>query len=141
MQQSPIIVLAFDYGETHIGVAVGQSLTLSATELDVLKAKNGSPHWHDVGHLIKTWQPNRLVVGLPLNMDGSESDTSAKARVFARRLQGRFALPVDMMDERLSSFEARGAIIEHKGSRDFKQHAIDSLAAKFILESWFKSKL
>lgn len=132
--------LCFDYGTKSIGVAVGQSITQSATPLETIKAKDGIPDWNEVKALLQEWQPDRILVGLPLNMDGSESDLSGRARKFANRLHGRFGATVEMVDERLSSFEARGDIIRQTGSRDFKAHNIDSLAAKIILESWWQSR-
>ncbi len=133
-------VLAFDYGTRHIGVAIGQSLTGTAEPLSSLKATDGSPRWQEVEQLLKEWQPKLLLVGLPLNMDGSHSAMTARAEKFSRRLHGRFGLEVATMDERLSSFEAKGEIINHTGSRDFKHNNVDSLSAKLILESWFRDQ-
>jgi putative Holliday junction resolvase len=132
-------VLCFDFGTKTIGVAFGQSITQTATPLSDLKAKDGVPNWDQIKKIIDEWQPNLLVVGLPLNMDGSFSAISQRAKKFANRLHGRFGLPIAMADERLSSFEAKGEIIAQTGSRDFKKNNVDSLAAKIILESWFKS--
>ena len=131
-------VLCFDYGTKTIGVAVGQSITRTANPLTELKAKDGIPNWDEVEKVLREWQPNLLLVGLPLNMDGSESDLSQRATKFGKRLHGRFGLPVTMADERLSSFAAKGEIIERNGSRDFKNQQIDSLSAKIILESWLQ---
>lgn len=130
-------IMAFDFGTQTIGVAIGQTLTNSANPLVELKAKDGKPEWDVLGKIITEWQPNLLLVGLPLNMDGSYSELTQRAEKFGKRLHGRYGLAVEMVDERLSSFEAKGAIIEQTGSRDFKQNGIDSLAAKLILESWF----
>jgi putative pre-16S rRNA nuclease len=131
--------LAFDYGLRTIGTAVGQSLTATAQPLKDLKARDGIPNWDDIKQLIEEWKPDVVVVGLPLNMDGSHSEMTTRAEKFARRIHGRFGLKVSMADERLSSFEAKGEIIEKTGSRDFKTKKIDSLAAKLILESWFNA--
>jgi len=135
--KKPQTVLAFDYGTRHIGVAVGQSMTKTAQPLQPLKANDGIPNWDDIEKLIKEWQPNLLVVGLPLNLDGSPSDMTARTEKFSRRLHGRWGLEVVNMDERLTSFEAKGEILEHAGSRDFKKHNVDSISARLILESWF----
>ncbi len=132
-------ILCFDYGTKSIGVAVGQSITQTANPLADLKAKDGIPNWDDIQKLIREWQPDLLLVGLPLNMDGSPSEIGVRAKKFANRLHGRFGLPFEMADERLSSFEAKGEIIQQTGSRDFKKNNVDSLAAKIILESWFAS--
>ncbi len=131
-------ILCFDYGTKTIGVAVGQSITHTAAPLSDLKAKDGIPRWDEIKKIIDTWQPDLLLVGLPLNMDGSFSEIGQRAKKFANRLHGRFGLPIAMADERLSSFEAKGEIIERTGSRNFKKNNVDSLAAKIILESWFE---
>src|SRR5690625_959735 len=103
----PYSALSFDYGTRTIGVAVGQSVTGSATPLAPLPARDGGPRWESVAALLDEWQPRLLVVGQPLNMDGTESELSQRAARFARRLEGRFRLPVRLVDERLSSFAAR----------------------------------
>lgn len=138
---NPECVIAFDYGTAHIGVAVGQSITGSATPLAALSARDGVPSWEQIEKLIAEWQPQRLLVGLPLNMDGSESPMSQRALKFSRRLHGRFGLPVETWDERLSSFEARGLILERGGAKeDFRRRGVDSLSACLILESWFAGR-
>ena len=129
-------ILCFDYGSKSIGVAVGQSITQTANPIADLTAKDGIPNWDDINQLIHEWQPDLLLVGLPLNMDGSPSEMAVRAKKFANRLHGRFGLPFAMADERLSSFEAKGEILQQTGSRDFKNHHVDSLAAVFILQSW-----
>jgi putative Holliday junction resolvase len=131
-------ILCFDYGTKTIGVAVGQTITKTANPLTDLKARDGIPNWEDIAKIIEEWRPNLLLIGLPLNMDGSFSAISQRAKKFANRLHGRFGLPIAMADERLSSFEAKGEIIQQTGSRHFKAQNIDSLAAKIILESWFQ---
>lgn len=131
-------ILCFDYGTKVIGVAIGQSITRTANPLVELKAKDGIPNWIEVEKLLNEWKPDLLLVGLPLNMDGSESALSQRATKFGNRLHGRFGLPVTMADERLSSFAAKGEIIERSGSRDFKNQQVDSLSAKIILESWLQ---
>lgn len=120
--------MAFDFGMNKIGVAVGQMVTRSANPLTILKAKDGIPNWDEIGKLIKEWQPDQLIVGLPLNMDGTESEMSRLAEKFSRRLNGRLNIPCATMDERLSSFEA-----EQYAEKDEK---LDAIAAKLILETW-----
>ena len=129
-------VCAFDFGLKHIGVAVGQSLLRTAEPIAVIKAKQGSPSWDEIGQLLEQWRPDFLLVGLPLNMDGSESEMSARARKFAKRLHGRYGLKVELCDERLSSFEAKS--IRHERQDDRRQAlTVDAEAAQLILESWF----
>lgn len=130
-----LTLLAFDFGTQFIGVATGQSITQTASPLPALKAKDGQPNWDEVGALLNQWQPQLLLVGLPLNMDGSVSELSRRARRFAGRLQGRFGVTVQMMDERLSTREARDQLGErYRGGKDTK---VDSVAAALLIESYF----
>lgn len=132
-------VLAFDYGLTQIGVAVGTTMLASANPLSIVKAKDGTPNWQVIEKLIKEWQPAQLIVGLPLNMDGSEADMSKRARKFAQRLHGRFGLTVELHDERLSSREARSLIADGEwAGKPLAHDKIDALAATVILESWLQ---
>ncbi len=132
--------LGFDYGTRWIGVATGQTLLGTASPLKPLNARDGIPDWEEVGRLISEWQPDIVVVGLPLNMDGSPSELSQRASKFGRRLNGRFGVEVEFWDERLSSFEAKGDIMANRHSKDFKREAVDSLSAQLILESWMRSQ-
>lgn len=129
-------LLAFDYGTRNIGVAAGQTITRSANSLAPLKAKDGVPDWNQIEKILKEWQPDLVLVGLPLNMDDSESELSARARKFANRIHGRFGVQVALVDERLTSFEAKGEVMSRGGSRDYKNNPVDSIAARLILESW-----
>ncbi|WP_373091458.1 Holliday junction resolvase RuvX [Zhongshania sp.] len=138
MTAKPQILIGFDFGLRWIGCAVGQTLTGTASPQGAVTAKDGIPRWEDIDDLFARWQPNAIVVGLPLNMDGSKSEMSHRARKFGNRLHGRFGLPVHFADERLSSFEAKGDIIADSGSRDFKGQGVDSRSAVIILESWMR---
>lgn len=133
-------ILGFDYGLKNIGVASGQTVTASASELPPLKAKDGIPDWNNIEHLLKEWQPDAVVVGLPLNMDGSDSELSARARKFANRLHGRFGVIVHLMDERLSTREAKTIAREQGHKGNYRENPIDSLAARLILESWLTTQ-
>lgn len=134
-------LLAFDYGTRNIGVASGQTLTCSATEKSPLKANDGVPDWVQVERLLQEWKPDLVLVGLPLNMDGSESELSARARKFSNRLHGRFGVKVELVDERLTSFAAKGEVMERGGSRDYRNNPVDSIAARLILETWLQSQV
>lgn len=129
----PKSLLGFDYGLKQIGVANGQTLTSSASGLTILKAVDGIPNWSQVEKLLNEWKPDLVIVGLPLNMDDSESELSSRARKFARRLQGRFAVEVEMVDERLTSREAK-MLGHEQGTQDLTK--IDHIAASLILQSW-----
>ena len=136
MKRHPATVLAFDFGLRQIGVAVGNCLLNTTQPLSVLRARDGIPDWSQVDRVVKEWQPDLLLVGDPLNMDGSASELSTRARKFARRLHGRLGLPIAMADERLSSFEAK-LISREQGHRgDYKRHPVDSQAAELVLRAW-----
>lgn len=129
-------VLGFDFGTKKTGVATGQSVTASAAPLAPLAMRDGIPDWLVIERLLKEWQPQALLVGLPLNMDDSESELSHLARKFARRLHGRFNLPVFMVDERLTSRAARELLAEVGDRRKGKLPSLDSTAAVLMVESW-----
>jgi putative Holliday junction resolvase len=126
------LVMAFDFGMKKIGIAVGQHVTRTATPIAIIRADNGVPDWDRVGKLVNEWQPELFVVGMPLNMDGTESDMARRAARFARKLSGRFGIRADTMDERLTTFEAR--------QRNGKDAEVDDQAAAEILESWFRNE-
>lgn len=130
-------LLAFDFGTKSIGVAVGQALIGTAHALPALKAQDGIPAWGQIEALLNEWQPAALVVGLPLNMDGTEQPLTAYARKFARRLHDRFGVQVELQDERLSSVAARAALFERGGYRALSKGRVDSQSAVIILEDWF----
>lgn len=132
-------VLSFDFGTKSIGVAVGQAITGTATPLAALKAKDGIPDWLQVEKLIKEWQPSLCVVGLPLNMDGSEQPLTDLARKFANRLHGRFGVQIHLQDERLTTTSVREALFERGGFRELQKGRVDSAAACLILEDYFAS--
>lgn len=132
-------LVAFDYGTKNIGFATGQTITRSATSHAPLKAKDGIPDWQQLEKLLQQWKPDLVLVGLPLNMDGTESELSTRARKFANRINGRFGMKTEMVDERLTSFEAKSEVMGMDGSRDYKNNPIDSIAARLILESWFEN--
>ncbi|WP_198138761.1 Holliday junction resolvase RuvX [Erwinia typographi] len=136
---SHMTLLSFDFGTKSIGVAIGQQLTGTARPLPALKAQDGTPDWSKIEALLKEWQPDRVVVGLPLNMDGSEQLLTARARKFANRIHGRFGVQVDLHDERLSTVEARAELFERGGFRALSKGSVDSLSAVIILESWFEN--
>ena len=131
------LILAFDFGTRHIGVAVGNELLHSARGLAPLPARDGIPDWNVVTRLIDEWQPDLFVVGLPLNMDGSESLMSTRARKFGNRLHGRYGKPCEMVDERGSTQEAK-RIAHGAGHRgNYREESVDGIAAVLILEGWF----
>jgi putative Holliday junction resolvase len=123
-----ITVLGFDWGRRRIGTAVGNSVTRTATPLSTLRADRNDLKFDAIAALIRQWQPQQLVVGLPLHPDGAEHDNTAHARRFARQLEGRFRLPVALVDERYTSVAAEDA-----GADD-----VDSAAAQLIVEQYLQ---
>lgn len=130
------LVMGFDFGMKQIGVAVGQSLTATATPVATLSAKDGIPDWHEIKLLIEQWQPIALIVGLPLNMDGTTSESSRRAKKFANRLHDKFRLSTHTIDERLSTIEARNLAKTTAKTKGWQKHSLDSIAAAVILETW-----
>lgn len=131
------LILAFDFGTRRIGVAVGNELLASASALDPLPARDGIPDWNVVTRLVEEWRPDLFVVGLPLNMDGSESEMSLRARKFGKRLYGRYGKPCEMVDERGSTSEAKTIAREAGHRGNYREEGVDGLAAQLILEGWF----
>lgn len=132
------VYFGFDFGLKRIGMAVGQTLTKSASPLPTLDAKHGVPEWNLIDALLKEWKPLALVVGLPTTIDDKELYTTSASRGFARQLRRRFELPVHMVDERLTTVEARSHAYAKGGYRKIKNSEIDSIAACIILEQWLQ---
>jgi putative Holliday junction resolvase len=121
-------LLCFDCGIKRIGTAVGQTITSTATALEIIKTINNKPDWDSISRLIKEWGPDRLIVGKPFHLDGSRQEMTNIAERFSRQLEGRYKIPVEMIEEQLSSYEARR---ELKSTYD-----LDAVAARLILETW-----
>ncbi|OOF67741.1 Holliday junction resolvase RuvX [Rodentibacter caecimuris] len=135
-----ITVLAFDFGTKSIGCAVGQSITNTAQALPAFKAQDGIPNWAEIEKCLNSWRPDIVVVGLPLNMDGTEQELTLLAKKFANRLRGRFNLKVELQDERLTTTQARAEIFERGGYRALNKDKVDGISACLILESWFEER-
>lgn len=134
-------ILAFDFGTKSIGVAVGSRITSTASPLAALAAKEGIPNWQLLEKLIKEWQPDFCVVGLPLNMDGTEQPLTELARKFGNRLHGRFGVQVKYQDERLTTASVREELFARGGFRELSKGRVDSAAACTILEDFFQTEL
>ncbi|MBT1443288.1 Holliday junction resolvase RuvX [Shewanella sp. JM162201] len=133
-------VLGFDFGTKSIGVAVGQSITGSANPLTSIKAVDGIPNWDDIGKLINEWKPDLLVVGLPLNMDGTEQEMTQRARKFGNRLNGRFGIKIATVDERLTTADAKARLFELGGFKALTKGQVDAVSAVLIVESYFENQ-
>ena len=132
-------MLGFDYGARRIGVAVGNALTRSARALEVVGNGAQGPDWRRLDALLREWQPQALLVGLPLMMDGSEQANSRNARAFAAALGTRYAIEAQLVDERLSSVEASRRFAERRARGESRRkHAqnLDAVAAEVIIETW-----
>ena len=129
-------LMGFDFGLARIGVAVGETETRLAQALTVVCGEANAQRFGEIANLLAEWKPQHLVVGLPSSLEGEETEMSARCRRFANQLNGRFGLPVSLVDERLSSAEAETMLRELKmGWRERKQH-LDALAAQRILQSF-----
>ena len=130
-------IMAFDFGEKRIGVAVGESMLKVAHPLTTINAEENEVKFAQIAALIKEWRACLLVVGLPMHMDGEAHLLTQLSKKFAQRLEGRFNLPVVMVDERLSSAEA-AQNLSAAGVKGIKQKALlDAVAAQTILQSYF----
>jgi putative Holliday junction resolvase len=130
----PLTLLGFDYGLKRIGVASGQTLTHTTQAVGLVHCRDGAPDWPHIQRLFDQWKPDALVVGMPYTTDGSAHALTPRVERFARQLQGRFHVPVHLIDERLSSHEAT-ARQRDEGSR----RSLDEHAAQIILETWLNS--
>ena len=125
------VVIGFDFGLRRIGVAIGQTVTQTASPEAIVNSKDGKPDWEHISKLFESWQPVAIVVGLPMRLDGSEQPLTQPARKFGQRLSGRYHKPVYFIEEQLSSIEAE--------KRDVKKRHIDDHAAQILLENWLQS--
>ena len=136
-------LLGFDFGTKRIGIAIAQEVTGTANPLTTVTAVKHKPDWDSISKIIKEWQPDLLVVGLPLHMDGTEQPMTQAARRFSNQLNGRYQIPIALMDERLSSNEAESILKEQSGSASLFRNSmfpdkaqIDMISAQLILQSW-----
>jgi len=141
---APQLILAFDYGRKRIGAACGDTASRTASPLSAVSSGAAGPRWEAIDALMRDWQPAMIVVGLPYNADDSESAQTAAARGFARELAGRYAVPVDLIDERYSSLEAETRLKTARElglrKRRVAKADVDAAAACIILERWFTEK-
>lgn len=135
---APNTIMAFDFGTQKMGMAVGQSLIESANPLPLFPMKDGIPNWDELLKIVKSHQPGLFLVGLPLNMDDSESELSTRARKFARRLRHQTNIETLMVDERLTTREARDELDHYQAQGYGKKLSADSIAAALLIESWYR---
>jgi len=130
-------VLCFDFGEQRIGVAVGEHLLATANPLVTIDNESNEIRFEAISKLVKEWQPKLLIVGLPLSLDGAETSVTQLCKKFARRLNGRFNLPVMLIDERYSSVEASDLLNQSGIKGRAQKEMLDQVAAQTILQSYF----
>ena len=133
------MIMAFDFGTQKMGIAVGQSAIESANPLALFPMKDGIPQWDQLLKIVKEWQPQLFLVGLPLNMDDSESELSTRARKFARRLRHQTNIETWMVDERLTTREARDELESYHDQGRGKRLSADSLAAALLIQGWYRT--
>lgn len=134
-------VMGFDYGKTRIGVAIMNTLTGIPTPQSTINARDGAPDWTAISRCLNEWKPERLVVGMPRKLDGSDSAMQEPIERFIRQLAGRYNLPVDVVSEQLSSREAEQRLKQARQAgrkRKIRKDEIDQVAATIILESWMQ---
>ena len=136
----PKVVMAFDFGLKHIGIAIGQEITRTASTFYSINATEGHPDWTELDKIITEWKPNLFVVGDPFNMDGTRSKIQDLTDNFSSALTKRYDINIEKTDERLSSREAKERLENLQiGTRDSSNK--HSISAQVILEDWFRSKV
>ena len=124
-------IIAFDYGEKKIGVAVGQTSTNTSSPLKIIFNKDNKTNWISISSLLDEWKPDLILLGKPLNMDGSDSDIMKKVDKFYKELKSIYDADIEFVDERLTTFEAREIL------KDEKHDNVDAHAAKILIDNWF----
>lgn len=127
--------MGFDFGLKRIGVAIGQTLTQTASPEAIVASRDGKPDWEHISQLIETWQPVAIVVGLPMRLNGEEQALTQPARKFGQRLNGRYQRPVFYIEEQLSSIEAEQRFKKNKSAKPIDHHA-----AQIILQNWLQQQ-
>ena len=124
-------IIAFDYGEKKIGVAVGQTSTNTSSPLKVIFNNHGKVNWDEINSLLKEWNPDLIILGKPLNMDGTKSEVMKKVDKFYNNLMKIYKARYEYVDERLTTFEAKEIL------KDNKAELVDANAAKILIDNWF----
>ena len=136
-------VISFDFGLKRTGVAVGNTTTGSASPETTLLSQDEKPDWQGISELINAWHPQQLVVGMPTELDGSESPLKKRIERFCNQLNGRYNLPVDQENEQFTSIEAAQRLKQLRQSgrkKKVSKEEVDKIAAAIILENWMARK-
>lgn len=132
-------LIGIDFGQSRIGIASGQMITRTATPIATVSAKNGEPDWQTLDRLIKKWQPDEVIVGLPIDTRDQETDITKAARTFADVIQQRYQKPVHLISETFSTREARWRL-ENVRNKAVSHIKVDAIAACVILETWMNTQ-
>ena len=124
-------IVAFDFGEKKIGVAVGQTSTYTSSPLQVIFNNHDKVNWNEISILLEEWKPELILVGKPLNMDGTDSEIMMKVDAFYKKLESLYDAKFEYVDERLTTFEARDILKENN------IETVDANAAKILIDNWF----
>ena len=124
-------IVAFDFGEKKIGVAVGQTSTYTSSPLQVIFNNHDKVNWYEISILLEEWRPELILVGKPLNMDGTDSEIMKKVDIFYKKLKSLYDAKFEYVDERLTTFEARDILKENN------VETVDANAAKILIDNWF----
>ncbi len=132
------LILGFDFGTKYIGVAIGQTTTNTARPLTCLKVKNRQINWQDIDHLIKSWNPGQLIVGIPVDMQGKQQHTTLECLNFLGLLQKRYNLPTHKVDERLSTWEAKKSLyaLQKSNFTPKELEQVNATAAAILVQQW-----
>jgi putative Holliday junction resolvase len=125
-------IIAFDYGTKKIGVAVGQTETYTSSPLQIIINKDDKVNWNEISILLNEWKPELIIIGKPLNMDGSDSEIMKQVEKFYQKLKNTYDINLEYIDERLTTFEAK-QILE-----DTDINQVDANAAKILIDNWFE---
>ncbi|WP_343183028.1 Holliday junction resolvase RuvX [Buchnera aphidicola (Neophyllaphis podocarpi)] len=135
-----MFIIAIDFGTKSIGIAIGQKITYTANPLTTIKYKNKIIFWKKIKNILEKWKPIFIIIGLPLNIDGSMQTITKKAIKFSKEIKSKFNIDVKLQDERLTTIEAKSIIFKQKGFKHLKKNKIDSMSAVIILESWLNKQ-
>lgn len=129
-------LMAFDFGLRRIGVATGQTITRTASVQKSILNSLDSINWLEIEKTIQRWRPDLIVIGLPIDAHGFETDITISAKNFAQTLSTKVTIPIELMDERYTTREAKGRLKEMKGGKSTNHLKVDSISAQIILETW-----
>ncbi len=124
-------IVAFDFGEKKIGVAVGQTSTYTSSPLQVIFNNHDKVNWNEISILLEEWKPELILIGKPLNMDGTDSEIMKKVDTFYKKMESLYDAKFEYVDERLTTFEARDILKENN------VETVDANAAKILIDNWF----